>query len=299
MIKMNETYIKSPLNYVGGKYKILDQIIPKFPKKINTFVDLFGGGFNVGINVDADTVVYNDVIEPLCELMNYFSNKNAEEVVQKLEANISINGLDKENTDAFLKLRNKYNHSVYKNEDDKIIDFYTLILYSFNYQIRFNQNMKYNTPFGKNRSSYNSNTKKNLEKFVNKINKINVKVSKEKFVDFDFSNLGENDFVYCDPPYLITTGSYNDGNRGIKDWTLDDEKKLLNILDDLNSKGIKFALSNVLVANDKKNEILTEWSKKYTVYIIENTFNNSNYRRKNKDDTIEVLITNYGEVENE
>ncbi len=299
MIKMNETYIKSPLNYVGGKYKILDQIIPKFPKKINTFVDLFGGGFNVGINVDADTIVYNDVIEPLCELMNYFSNKNAEEVVQKLEDNISINGLDKENTDAFLKLRNKYNHSVYKNEDDKIIDFYTLILYSFNYQIRFNQNMKYNTPFGKNRSSYNSNTKKNLEKFVNKINKINVKVSKEKFVDFDFSNLGENDFVYCDPPYLITTGSYNDGNRGIKDWTLDDEKKLLNILDDLNSKGIKFALSNVLVANDKKNEILTEWSKKYTVYIIENTFNNSNYRRKNKDDTIEVLITNYGEVENE
>ncbi len=299
MIKMNETYIKSPLNYVGGKYKILNQIIPKFPKKINTFVDLFGGGFNVGINVDADTVVYNDVIEPLCELMNYFSNKNAEEVVQKLEDNISINGLDKENTDAFLKLRNKYNHSVYKNEDDKIIDFYTLILYSFNYQIRFNQNMKYNTPFGKNRSSYNSNTKKNLEKFVNKINKINVKVSKEKFVDFDFSNLGENDFVYCDPPYLITTGSYNDGNRGIKDWTLDDEKKLLNILDDLNSKGIKFALSNVLVANDKKNEILTEWSKKYTVYIIENTFNNSNYRRKNKDDTMEVLITNYGEVENE
>ena len=299
MIKMNETYIKSPLNYVGGKYKILNQIIPKFPKKINTFVDLFGGGFNVGINVDADTVVYNDVIEPLCELMNYFSNKNAEEVVQKLEDNISINGLDKENTDAFLKLRNKYNHSVYKNEDDKIIDFYTLILYSFNYQIRFNQNMKYNTPFGKNRSSYNSNTKKNLEKFVNKINKINVKVSKEKFVDFDFSNLGENDFVYCDPPYLITTGSYNDGNRGIKDWTLDDEKKLLNILDDLNSKSIKFALSNVLVANDKKNEILTEWSKKYTVYIIENTFNNSNYRRKNKDDTIEVLITNYGEVENE
>lgn len=299
MIKMNETYIKSPLNYVGGKYKILNQIIPKFPKKINTFVDLFGGGFNVGINVDADTIVYNDVIEPLCELMNYFSNKNAEEVVQKLEDNISINGLDKENTDAFLKLRNKYNHSVYKNEDDKIIDFYTLILYSFNYQIRFNQNMKYNTPFGKNRSSYNSNTKKNLEKFVNKINKINVKVSKEKFVDFDFSNLGENDFVYCDPPYLITTGSYNDGNRGIKDWTLDDEKKLLNILDDLNSKGIKFALSNVLVANDKRNEILTEWSKKYTVYIIENTFNNSNYRRKNKDDTIEVLITNYGEVENE
>ena len=299
MIKMNEVYIKSPLNYVGGKYKILNQIIPKFPKKIDTFVDLFGGGFNVGINVDANTIVYNDVIEPLCELMNYFSTTNADKVIKQLEDNITMNELDKENTEAFLKLRNKYNHNVYRNEDEKIIDFYTLILYSFNYQIRFNQNMKYNTPFGKNRSSYNQNIKKNLEKFVDKINKINVKVSKEKFVNFDFSNLDENDFVYCDPPYLITTGSYNDGNRGIKDWTVDDEKKLLAILDDLNSKGVKFALSNVLIANDKKNKILTEWSKKYTVYIIENTFNNSNYRRKNKNDTIEVLITNYGEVGNE
>ena len=296
MIKMNELYIKSPLNYIGGKYKILNQIIPKFPKKINTFVDLFGGGFNVGINVNAETVIYNDVIEPLCELMNYFSDNEADEVIKKLEDNIKNNSLDKENTDAFLRLRNKYNHNIYENEDEKILDFYSLILYSFNYQIRFNQNMKYNTPFGKNRSSYNPNIKKNLEKFIKKINKTNVKITKDKFVDFDFSNLGEDDFVYCDPPYLITTGSYNDGNRGIKDWTLDDEKKLLSILDDLNSRGVKFALSNVLVANDKKNEILTEWSKKYTVYIIENSFNNSNYRRKKKDDTIEVLITNYGEV---
>lgn len=296
MIKMNELYIKSPLNYIGGKYKILNQIIPKFPKKINTFVDLFGGGFNVGINVDAETVVYNDVIEPLCELMNYFSDNEADEVIKKLEDNIKNNSLDKENTDAFLQLRNKYNHNIYENEDEKILDFYSLVLYSFNYQIRFNQNMKYNTPFGKNRSSYNPNIKKNLEKFIKKINKTNVKITKDKFADFDFSNLGEDDFVYCDPPYLITTGSYNDGNRGIKDWTLEDEKKLLDILDDLNSRGVKFALSNVLIANDKKNEILTEWSKKYTIYIIENSFNNSNYRRKKKDDTIEVLITNYREV---
>lgn len=291
---MSELYIKSPLNYVGGKYKILDQIIPKFPKKINTFVDLFGGGFNVGINVNAETIIYNDVIEPLCELMNYFSDNTASEIIEKLENNIKTNVLNKENSEAFLKLRNKYNHTIYENEDERILDFYSLILYSFNYQIRFNQNMKYNTPFGKNRSSYNQNTKKNLKQFVDKINKINLKISKDKFVNFDFSNLGKDDFVYCDPPYLITTGSYNDGNRGIKDWTIDDEKKLLSILDDLNSRGVKFALSNVLIANNKKNEVLIKWSEKYNVYIIKNTFDNSNYRRKNKKDTIEVLITNYG-----
>ena len=293
---MNDTYIKSPLNYIGGKYKILNQIIPKFPKKINTFVDLFGGGFNVGINVNANNLIYNDVIEPLCELINYFYDNTADDVILKLERNIKENNLTKENLEAFKKLRNKYNHYNYENEEDRVLDFYTLILYSFNYQIRFNQSMEYNTPFGKNRSSYNLNTKKNIKSFIDKLNKINLSITKKRFIDFDFSSLGKDDFVYCDPPYLITTGSYNDGNRGIKDWTIDDEKNLLNILDDLNSRGVKFALSNVLVANDKKNDILTEWSKKYTVYIIKNTFNNSNYRRKSKDDAIEVLITNYEEV---
>lgn len=33
-----------------------------FPDKIHTFVDLFGGAFNVGINVDAEHVIYNDII---------------------------------------------------------------------------------------------------------------------------------------------------------------------------------------------------------------------------------------------
>ena len=46
-------YVKSPLNYVGEKYKLLKEIIPLFPSSIDTFVDLFGGGFNVDANVQA------------------------------------------------------------------------------------------------------------------------------------------------------------------------------------------------------------------------------------------------------
>lgn len=295
----NKQYIKSPLNYVGGKYKILNQIIPKFPKKINTFVDLFGGGFNVGINVNSKKVIYNDIIIPLCELMKFFSTTTADNLIEKLEKNISLNNLNKENTDSFLQLRNKFNHEVYENDEERIIDFYTLILYSFNYQIRFNKDLKYNTPFGKNRSSYNSNTKINLKKFIKKINDINLNVTNIKFDKFNFSKLTSDDFVYCDPPYLITTGSYNDGNRGIKDWTENEERKLLQILDKLNNRNIKFALSNVFEANGKRNQLLIDWSKKYNVYIIDNSFNNSNYRRKNKNDTVEVLITNYEEEGNE
>ena len=47
-IKIKNEVIKSPLNYIGGKYKILPQILPLFPKNIDTFIDLFAGGCNVG-----------------------------------------------------------------------------------------------------------------------------------------------------------------------------------------------------------------------------------------------------------
>ena len=42
---MKENLIKSPLNYVGGKYKLLGEILPLFPE-VNTFTDLFGGSVN-------------------------------------------------------------------------------------------------------------------------------------------------------------------------------------------------------------------------------------------------------------
>ena len=37
-------YVKSPLNYTGGKYKLLPQLLELFPKQVNTFVDLLAGG---------------------------------------------------------------------------------------------------------------------------------------------------------------------------------------------------------------------------------------------------------------
>ena len=42
--------IKSPMNYIGNKYRILDQIKVYFPDNINNFVDLFcGDGLDIWI----------------------------------------------------------------------------------------------------------------------------------------------------------------------------------------------------------------------------------------------------------
>ncbi len=63
--------IKSPVNYIGGKSKILHQILPLFPKEINQFVDLFAGGCNVGINANATKIYFNDNLIYLIEKLNF------------------------------------------------------------------------------------------------------------------------------------------------------------------------------------------------------------------------------------
>lgn len=120
--------------------------------------------------------------------------------------------------------------------------------------------------------------------------------SEDEFRSFDYSILNEGDFLYADPPYLITTGSYNDGKRGFTGWSEGEEYALYEILDDLNSRGVKFALSNVSEHKGKKNEILIDWKNqnKYHLHKINFDYKNSSYHGKNLDKkTEEVLITNY------
>lgn len=125
----------------------------------------------------------------------------------------------------------------------------------------------------------------------------NIVFTNKDFLDINFNNLDEGTFVYCDPPYLITKGSYNDGNRGFKNWTTTEEVQLLNMLDKLNELGIKFALSNVLEHEGKENIVLNEWLNKrdYNIIDINSSYKNSNYRKKNKEnsESREVLIINY------
>lgn len=280
-MSVKEKYIKSPLNYVGGKYKLLPQILPLFPKDIRVFVDLFGGGFNVGINVDSKYTIYNDLEKHVVDLMKYLSDTNIDELLNQIDGLVEKFNLSKENAEGFNKLRDYYN-----NENNSPIVFYTLICYAFNYQIRFNSSGKYNMPFGKDRSSFNPALRDKFVAFVNALHKKNYKFCNYRFNEFDFGNLTDKDFVYLDPPYFNSVAAYNE-NGG---WSEDDEKSLLAILDMLNDKGIKFALSNNLKYN---NPFLDKWKDEYNVHYLNGDYSNCNYQKIDRSKDIEVLITNY------
>ena len=279
-------YTKSPLNYVGGKYKLLKQIIPLLPDDIDTFVDLFTGGCNVGINIEAKNIICNDIEQVVIDLFNSWKELDSSEALSILESTISKYQLSKTNEEGFKRIRQDY------NEGDKSWNmFYAMLTHAFNYQIRFNKDGNYNMPFGRNRSSFNPTLAKNFIEFIDKLNEKNIDFISMDFSKVDLSMLTVNDIVYCDPPYLITCASYNEKGG----WNEIKERELLKLLDNLNERGVKFALSNVFENKGKSNDILMEWAKKYNVYHLNNTYGNCNYHAKDKasNTTDEVLITNY------
>jgi len=284
--------LKSPLNYIGGKYKILNQILPLFPKDISQFVDLFAGGGNVGINTDTKKVHFNDNLIYLIEMFLKFKEIGFDETLKYVDEKIKEYQLSQTNEKGYLDFRKNY------NKDRNPLDLFVLIAYSFNHQIRFNNSHEYNNPFGRNRSSFNETMKFNLYHFITKLNLIDAEFSTKCFSEFDFSGLNGNDYVYCDPPYLITTGTYNDGKRGFKGWGINEEKLLLKKLDKLNDRNIRFGLSNVIEHKGKINDFLINWlekNKNYKINYINKNYSNSSYQTKNRDKngSVEVLITNY------
>lgn len=279
-------YVKSPLNYTGGKYKLLPQLLELFPKQVNTFVDLFaGGGGNVSVNVKAEKVVFNDLMWQVPEMLQEFKKIGVEESLRKIDGYISSYDLSKENKEGYLALRELYN----KGKSDPLM-LYTLICYSFNNQIRFNNKGAYNMPFGKDRSSFNPTLREKFIIFVQRLQSMEIQFSSKDFRELDLDTLGENDFVYCDPPYLITVASYNE-NGG---WGEQAERDLLAKLDTLDKAGVKFGLSNVFESKGKENIILKEWAKGYIVHYLDHTYSNCSYHKKDKQSKdIEVFITNY------
>lgn len=283
--------IKSPLNYVGGKYRILPQLLPLFPQRIDTFVDLFCGGCNVGVNAEARRVLFNDNLTYLVDMYEAFMRLSEAEIIGHIEWRIGEFGLSLTNAEGYGALRRLYNTR--RNP----LDLFVLAAYSFNHQIRFNAAHEFTTPFGRERSRYNASMERNLKLFIERLHSGDYVFSARNFEEVDLRGLGADDFVYCDPPYLIATGSYNDGRRGFTGWNEGEERKLLDLLSDLDARGVRFALSNVLEHKGRCNDLLKEWIgvRRLHVHLIEKSYANSNYhtRFNDGDTTVEVLVTNY------
>jgi DNA adenine methylase Dam len=272
---------KSPLNYVGGKHRLLSQLKTLFPVHIETFVDLFCGGMSVSMNVEAKQYIANDILAPLIDLYRYLQVNDKEEILSLVDKILSDYQICQTNENGYLSLREHYNRN---HEPLKLM---VLIGNSFNHQLRFNSNGSFNMPFGRHKCHWNSNTQKNLIDLIDFLHTTKIELLNKDFREIEQCLNGNECFLYCDPPYQNTTAVYN------ANWTNKDEQDLLDLLDSINKNKGHFALSCVPVYNGLHNNTLEKWSKKYIIHNLNWVYTNCNYHKRSSSHGTEVCITNY------
>jgi adenine-specific DNA-methyltransferase len=163
---------------------------------------------------------------------------------------------------------------------------YAIILYGFQQQIRFNTSHDFNNPVGM--RWFNDKVLEKLISFSRVVKEKDCRFLCQHFTELE-ETISNNDFVYMDPPYRLTTGSYNDGKRGFKGWTMQTEQELLDFSDRLSQRGIKFMLSYVIEHDNAVNDIILAWVGKQGYRVIEVDAIPGKNRK-------EVLIVNYYDV---
>lgn len=294
---------RSPMFYVGDKYKLIKEIKQYFPKNINTFIEPFVGGGSVFLNVEANSYVLNDIdkniynlhlflqkkackIDFLDEVLKYIKKYNLsrsflEDIVPKqLKQEYKKTYYAKFNKQGYDKLKQDFN----KLENKNYLLLYLLLIYGFNRMIRFNSKGEFNVPVGN--VDFNKNVLQALDDYSEFIKNINIKFENLDFKDFIVKNgFKKGDFMYLDPPYLITFSEYN------KIWNKDKEHELLIFLDNLHQRNIKFAISNVTHYKGRVNNIFLEWMKKYNAKKVQSNY--ISYHDNSVKQIEEVLVINY------
>ena len=289
----------SPINYQGNKSRICENIVKLIPQNIDCIHEIFCGSAIVSLVSNISKVYLNDKDVHILELLKYFQDNSAEDIIKRADNIIKNYGLTNTfyegrsaypekkheglsifNRDPYNKLKNDY------NKDKDINKLFVLLIFGFNHYLRFNSKGEFNVPVGK--TDFVELLRKRTKDYSLAIQSKLIEITNLDFRDSSlYKDMGINDLYYFDPPYLITSAPYNNF------WSEKDELDLLHILDTLNMNGQKFMLSNVIESNGKENKILKEWMKKYNVHYIKRQYLNSSYHKKNLSDAIEVVITNY------
>lgn len=296
--------IRSPFFYVGDKYKLMPQLQQLMPKKIGRYIEPFVGGGSSLINTEAEEYIANDIDTNIINLHKFLSSyannpkKLFNELYERIDKyklscsyrNIKVpDELKKQyvktyysryNKESYTKMRNDFN----KNQED-MLQLYLLLIYGFNHMIRYNSQGNFNLPVGN--VDFNNNVHSALVSYLNFFKENKIKFYNKNYKLFlKKCNFDENTYVFLDPPYLISSSEYN------KLWNEKNEKELCKLLDELDNKGVKFGITNLVNHKGKTNEIFLKWSKKYKVYDIKSNYISFNDNTI-KADSREVFVTNY------
>ena len=290
---------KPILKWVGGKTQIIEDIINKFPKKMNNYYELFLGGGSVllallslqkqGLVTIKNKIYVYDINHSLINFYK-FVQSNPELLYEKIESyknqydsisqfNINIDNADDLNKNEIKTLKTKYrNPKTIEEALSSKESYYYMMRNKFNTSIKTSiENAALFIFLNKTgfRGMYRETSKGFNIPFGNYKNPTIVSKSELLYIsdlikDVEFSccnfetsieNLKTGDFVYLDPPYFPE--SAKSFVSYVKDgFGINNHKKLFEQINELNKEKIKFVLSN------SKVEFVTKYFKKYNIQEI-------------------------------
>ena len=238
---MKQGVHRSPLFYVGDKYKLITEIKTHFPDNIGRLIEPFVGGGSVFMNVDANEFLLNDIdsfVIAIHKMLCSYVDREEEffkeffDIVKKYNLSLSYkeNTVPKELKESFPKTYfAKYNKEAYsqlrddfnKGGKQDIMQLYALLIYGFNRMLRFNKKGDFNLPVGN--VDFNQNTYNAIVDYFTLLKEKNTVWYNEDFRVF-LNNIDyrEDDLIYLDPPYLITFSEYNklwnEETERVSDW---------------------------------------------------------------------------------
>lgn len=279
---MVKEFAKPFVKWVGGKRQLLPEISKRVPKKssISTYYEPFLGGGAVFLSMQPKKAIVNDYNSELI---------NAYKVIQNdVEGLINHLKTHKNEEEYFYHLREQDRESDYKNWSD--IEKASRLIYlnktCYNGLYRVNSQGYFNTPFGKykNPNIVNEYVLRELHSYFNN-NSIT-------FLNEDFEEslkyIRKGAFVYFDPPYASVSSTSNFTGYTAGGFGEDEQKRLRDLCDTLNSKGVKFMISNANV--DLIQELYAD--RDYNIDII-GAKRSVNSVAKKRGEVEEVLIYNY------
>ncbi|NBS62119.1 MAG: Dam family site-specific DNA-(adenine-N6)-methyltransferase [Microbacteriaceae bacterium] len=270
------------VKWAGGKRQLQLRILEIFPDFSGTYFEPFLGGAAIFFALKPEQAVLSDINAGLINLYlnvkkNYIELHNA---CLKLES--EFNNLDSDaKSEMFYRLRNAYNESERKGLDAAAL-FLFLNKAGFNGIYRENASGGFNVPFGK-KNSINLASLENLEAASQALQSAELNlVGYSQSV----SSAQTGDLVYFDPPYvpLSITSAFTSYTK--EGFGLTQQEELANTFKELDSRGVKVALSN------SKTDVIQDLYKGFNFHELSATRQIS-AKTSGRSGVIEYLVTNF------
>jgi DNA adenine methylase len=220
------------LKWAGGKYRVLDRILPALPEGVR-LIEPFAGSAAVSLNAGFDLALVADFNADLVNLYRSIKDDTSRFVA---EAGALFDG-NHNNRESFDALRSEFN-----NSDDpfrRSVIFVYLNRHGFNGLCRYNSKGKFNVPFGR----YTNPGFPRLE-----IEAFGAASQVMDFVHTDFlSTMSEaraGDVIYCDPPYVPLSVTSNFTSYAPGAFGFPQQKSLAEKARECARRGVPVVISN-------------------------------------------------------